>query len=114
MNIMIQKEIEPDVKYKLDKFNQSNLSQSGCQGYVAFSVEEGMCIVYMKQPTGNGPVGVQNPLQNHSFGQFAFRIKNNKLQFFNNNNGWSFFHESAQTEFQMNEADKILLGDENE
>ena len=111
MKIFIQKEITPDVKYKLDFFCNNDFPAHNAKGYVAFSSEEDICIVYADYNNGHGGGGGHVHHQNlQNYGQFAFRIKNDLLQYFQQNEGWISFHESAQVEFQMSEADKILLG----
>jgi hypothetical protein len=108
MEITIQKQVQPEVTYNLDFFNGQDFVANGAKGYVGFCKEEDVCIVYSLWPNNNSNlIGNNGNFQNN--GQYAFRIKNEKLQYFWN--GWLNFHESAQDEFQMNEADKILLGE---
>ena len=110
MNIIIQKEIKPDVVLNLDMWNGQDLTQDGSKGFVGFSAEEDMCIVWMEwsfqAAQNNGWVNGRWQKQ-QSFGQYAFRVKNGVLQFFNGN--WHSFDESAQKHYQLNQADRILL-----
>lgn len=104
--IYIQKEIEPEMILNLSEFQGNEFgSRHNSKCFLMISFEEGMCnIVAEFQPNNN--------LQ--GYGQYAIRVHNDKLQYFNNQNGWSYFDDSAQNEFQLKRADDILLGDSDE
>lgn len=104
--IYIQKEIEPEMILDLDKFNGNQFGpQHNSKCYLMISLKEGMCGIIAELQSINN---VQN------YGQYAIRVYKDKLQFFNNMNGWSYFSENTQNQFQLRKADEILLGDNDE
>lgn len=104
--IYIQKEIEPDMTLNLDHFQGNDFGQQyNSKCFLLISFKESMCnVITQFQPSNN--------LQ--SYGQYAVRIHNDKLQYFNSQSGWSYFDDSVQNEYQLKKADEILLGNNDE
>ena len=104
MKLTVQVKVDHDVIYSIDLFDHTDFVANKGKGFVGFNKEQDTCVVWGEWPN--------NKVQS-SYGQYAYRIKNDKLQYFHHNN-WNDFHNSLQEDYQMKKADSILLEVEDE